>query len=198
MNCCIFVRYHTLITEVFPVMRKMERKEEIVSKSYWVCAISRQGVWTSHTGQTGCAAGFNPSRHSRAWTVCISAGQNGARLIEWLEKRMGSSLVLKLYWVMLNRILTRYIQRFFFSLHFSRTRENLCYQGGGINFTHSLSLMQNNRKKTNQLYKQERSNWWEVRISAAVFADIRGLVVCRLPITVCGHAPHSFIALFVL
>ena len=29
--------------------------------------------------------------------MCISAGQNGARLIKWPEKRLGSSLVLKLY-----------------------------------------------------------------------------------------------------
>ena len=28
-----------------------------------------------------------------------------------------------------NRILTRFLQRFFFSLHFSRARKNLCYQG---------------------------------------------------------------------
>ena len=30
---------------------------------------------------------------------------------------------------MLNRILTRFLQRFFFSLYFSRARKNLCYQG---------------------------------------------------------------------
>ena len=28
-----------------------------------------------------------------------------------------------------NRILTRFLQRFFFSLYFSRARKNLCYQG---------------------------------------------------------------------
>ena len=28
-----------------------------------------------------------------------------------------------------NRTLTRFLQRFFFSLHFSRVRKNLCYQG---------------------------------------------------------------------
>ena len=115
---------------------KRKTSEEIVSKSYWACAISRPGVWTSHTGQTGCVAGFSTLRHSRAWTVCISAGQNSARLIKWQEKRFGSSLVLKLYCVILhayhsilNRILTRFLQRFFFSLHFSRARKNLRYQG---------------------------------------------------------------------
>ena len=48
------------------------------------------------------------------------------------EKRLGSNLVLKLYCVMLNRILTLYLQRFFFSLYFSRARENLCYLGSDL------------------------------------------------------------------
>ena len=109
---------------------KRKTSEEIVWISCWVCAISRPRVWTSHTGQTGCVTGFSLSRHSRAWTVCISAGQNGAALSKWPEKRLGSSLVRKLHCVMLNRILTRYLQKFFFSLHFSRATENLCHQGG--------------------------------------------------------------------
>ena len=51
--------------------------------------ISRPGVWTTHTGQTGCVTGFSPSRHSRACTVCISAGQNGARLIKMAREEIG-------------------------------------------------------------------------------------------------------------
>ena len=98
-------------------------------KTSGVCAINRPGVWTSHIGQTGCVTGFSPSCHSRAWTVCISAGQNGKRLIKMAREEIGLQLVLKLYWVMLNRILTRYLQRLFFCLLFSCAKENLCYQG---------------------------------------------------------------------
>ena len=68
----------TLITEVFSWRAKNGEKrktsEEIVSKSCRVCATTRPGVWTCQTGQTGCVTGFSPSCHSRAWTVCISAG----------------------------------------------------------------------------------------------------------------------------
>ena len=94
---------------------KRKTSEEIMSKSCWVWAISRPGVWTSHTGQTGCVTGFSLSCHSWAWTVSISAGQNRARLSKWPEKRFGSNLILKLYYIMFNRILTQYLQRFFFS-----------------------------------------------------------------------------------
>ena len=59
----------------------------------------------------------------------MSAGQNGARLFKMAKEEIGSSLVLKLYCVMLNRILARYLQKFFFSLHFSHARKNPCYQG---------------------------------------------------------------------
>ena len=103
--------------------KNLERKssEEIVSKSCWACAISRPlGVLTRHTGQTGCVTG--------AWTMCLSAGQSVPTLSKWPEKRLGSSLVLKFYCVILNRIFTRYLQSFFFSLHFSSAKKNLCYQ----------------------------------------------------------------------
>ena len=86
-------RFCTLITEVFPATRKMERKEkisaEIVSKFCWVCAITRPGVRTSHSGQTGCVTGFRPSRHSRTWAVRISTGQNGTRLIKMAREEIG-------------------------------------------------------------------------------------------------------------
>ena len=68
---------------------KRKTSEEFVSKSCWVCAVSFPAVWTSHTGQTGCMTGFSPSRHSRAWTVCISAGQNGARLMKMAREEIG-------------------------------------------------------------------------------------------------------------
>ena len=51
--------------------------------------MSSPGVWTSHTGQTGCVTGFSPLRHSRALTVCISTGQNGARLIKMAREEIG-------------------------------------------------------------------------------------------------------------
>ena len=129
-NGLVFSPTVTLITEVFfwhaKNGEKRKTSEEIVSISCWVCAISRPGVWTSYTD---CVTGFSLSRHSRAWTVCISASQNGARLIKIPREEIGPSLVLKLHCVMLNRILTRYLQRFFFSHLFSRARENLCHQG---------------------------------------------------------------------
>ena len=41
---------------------KWKASEEIVSKSCWVCAISRPfpGVWTSDIVQTGCVTGLSP------------------------------------------------------------------------------------------------------------------------------------------
>ena len=60
-----------------------------MSKSCWIYAINRPGVWTSHTGQTGCVTGFSPLRHSCAWTVCISADQNGASLIKMAREEIG-------------------------------------------------------------------------------------------------------------
>ena len=51
--------------------------------------MSRPGVWTSHTGHTSCVTGFSPSRHSRAQTVCISTGQNGARLTKMAREEIG-------------------------------------------------------------------------------------------------------------
>ena len=70
----------TLIIEVFPGTQKIERKEKPQKKlcrnpvEYAQKVV--QEVWTCHTGQTGCVTGFSSSRHSRARTVCISAGQN--------------------------------------------------------------------------------------------------------------------------
>ena len=94
LNTFLNTRLTTLIAEVFPGARKMagdKRKtsEDIVSKSCWARAISYPGVWTSHTSQTGCVSGFSPSRHSRVWTVCLSAGQNGARLIKMAREEIG-------------------------------------------------------------------------------------------------------------
>ena len=134
---CPWIFGLTLITAGFSRHAKNGEKrktsEEIVLKSWWVRAISHPGVWTSHTGQTGSVTSFSPLRHSCTWAVCISAGQNMVpALSKWPEKRLGSSLVLKLYCIMLNRILTRYLQRFFISLHFSLSRENLCYQQGSL------------------------------------------------------------------
>ena len=65
--------------------------EEIVTKSCWACAISHPGVWTSRTGQTaGCVTGFSPLHqyHSRTWTVCLTADQNGARLNEMAREEI--------------------------------------------------------------------------------------------------------------
>ena len=45
---------------------KRKTSEEIMSKFCSVCAISRPGVWTRLTGQTGCVTGFSTSRHSPA------------------------------------------------------------------------------------------------------------------------------------
>ena len=67
---------------------RRKTSEEIVSKSCWVCAINRPGVWTSYIGQTGCFTSFNPSRHFRAWTVCRFAGQNGARLLKMAREEI--------------------------------------------------------------------------------------------------------------
>ena len=60
-----------MITDVSPSWHvkngeKRKPSEEIVSKSCRVYAMSRPGIWTSHTGQTGCVTGFSPSRHYRA------------------------------------------------------------------------------------------------------------------------------------
>ena len=43
----------------------------------------------SHTGQTGCVIGFSPSHHSHTWTVCKSAGQNGACFIKMAREEIG-------------------------------------------------------------------------------------------------------------
>ena len=100
-----------------------------MSKSCWVCAISRPGVWTSRTGQTGCVTSFSPSRHSCTWTVYISTGQNGARLIKMAGEEIGLQPRSK---VILSQCSTEFwhdIFRSFSSLHFSCARKNLSCQG---------------------------------------------------------------------
>ena len=99
-----------------------------MSKSCWVCAISRPGVWTSHTGQTGCVTSFSHSRHSCTWTVYISTGQNGARLIKMTGEEIGLQPRSK---VILSQCSTEFwhdIFRSFSSLHFSCARKNLSCQ----------------------------------------------------------------------
>ena len=106
----------TLITEFFPGTRKMERKEKPLKKSCqnpveYSRFNSRSGVWTS---DTGCVTGFSP-RIFLAHEMCAYLlAKTVPALSKWPEKRLDSSLLLKLYCVMLHRILTRYLQSFSF------------------------------------------------------------------------------------
>ena len=96
-----------------------KKSEEIVSKSCRACAISRPGVWNSHTVQTGCVTGFSPSCHSRAWTVCTSAGQNGSRLIKMAGEEIGLQLRSKAILLHLSRMLNRILTWFLFTPFFA-------------------------------------------------------------------------------
>ena len=109
-----------------------ERKntsEEIVSKSCWVCAINRPGVWTSHTCQTGCLTDFSPSRHSRTRTVCISAGQNGSRLIKMAREDIGLQPRSKVILHHTQQDFDTISSEVFLFSQFLHARKNLCSQG---------------------------------------------------------------------
>ena len=67
---------------------KRKTSQGIASKSGWACVIGCPGVWTGHAGQTGCVTALL-SRYSRAWTVCLSAGKNGAHLIKMARDEKG-------------------------------------------------------------------------------------------------------------
>ena len=91
------------------------------------------GVWTIHTFQTGCATGFS---RLRLRLCAYLLAKTVPALSKWSEKRLGSSLVLKLYCIILRACSTGFLHNFFrvifFSLHFSRANKNLCYQGSVI------------------------------------------------------------------
>ena len=91
---------------------------------------SHPGVWTSHTGQAGCVQLVLAPHIILTHELCAHLlAKIVPTLSKWTEKRLGFSLILKLYCVMVNRILIQFLQRFVFSLHFSCARKNLCYQG---------------------------------------------------------------------
>ena len=96
----------TLITVVFPGMQKRERKEFL-----WVCTISHPGVC-----QTGCVTGFTPlASFSHMNLLCAYLlAKMVPTLSKWPEKRLGSSLILKLHGVMLNRIWHDIFRGFYF------------------------------------------------------------------------------------
>ena len=162
---CLALQNTPLTTDVFPGTWKMERKEktseEIMSKSCWVCVINHPVVWTRHTG---CVTGF-----SRAPCIILAhelcaylLAKMVPALSKWPEKRLGSSLVLKLYCIMFNRILTWYLQRFFFSRHLSRAKENLCYQ-----------VIQNMKKFWNYFTNLNLFTWTDYSLLFWIFSSER-------------------------
>ena len=70
--------------------------------------------------------------------MCISAGQNGTRLIKMAREEIGLQPRSKVALRHAQQDFDTNLQRFFFSLHFSRARENLDHQGTGVPATPPL------------------------------------------------------------
>ena len=69
------------------------------------------------------------------WLCAYLLAKTAPALSKWVEKRLGSSLVLRLYCVILRACSSGFwhdFLTFFFFLHFLRARKNLCYQGESV------------------------------------------------------------------